>query len=69
MKAKFNEHDYTFSIELECESQEDAAWLTRWKLNSKVAPVYLNASVRRDGKFTGYCTWSKRGDYTSEIKR
>jgi len=71
MKAKLNEYDSGFSINIEAETIEEVAMLTRFGLNSTKDCYYKAAFVGRkgdEGQFFMSVAIRKKKKTSSEIK-
>ncbi len=60
MKAELVEWDDSFDVELEAETLEEAALVTRFGINSKKELLSLYAAVLDKGPFTANITFRKR---------
>lgn len=69
MKVAFHEYDSAFSIEMTPETISEVAWLARWNMNVKEKPPMRMVSANKDGTFYAWCSWGKRKDVTSYIRR
>lgn len=69
MKATVHEYGGCFSIDLEAETLEDAAFLTRMGLNATRELRSRYACVSGEGKFSTSITFGKAKRASSEIVR
>ena len=69
MKIQVTEHNDSFLFNLEAETLEDAAFLTRFGLNRTKQLRYAEADAWENGKFSGDICFGKNKKFSSTIKR
>ena len=62
------EHDRTFSFELVAETTQEAAWITRFRLNIKREFPFISTTVSKNGEFRQYMSFSRKVETQSSIR-
>jgi hypothetical protein len=68
MKFSMLEHDATFDIQMQAETLEDAATLTRMGLNVTKEPVDLTVTAFKGGQFSARLSFTKRKNASGRIR-
>ncbi len=69
MKIKMFETNYVFGFDLEAETLQEAAWISRFQTNVKKEIPHFGASVDKEGAFIQYVYFDRKKEITSSIKK
>jgi len=69
MKIRVYETDCVFGFDLEADSLQDAAWITRFQQNVKREIPDFSAYADKEGKFIQYVSFTRKKDGTSRISK